>query len=652
MIQRGEPHASGNPQEFAVARAKVVAALAAEVDAQHLALDPASGHLRRSAGACTFCDNALYTIGPCDYKDQLVALAPPEETTEEGSEEPSGDRAPPVPPQVLENRVQDALLDAFLAPAASPVAVRAPVPVPVPTSVIEEAGEARPRFVVRGRVVTMKAFGVIDDAAVYVHGGAIEAVRAAREPAPDGYANAPVLATRGTIYPGLIDLHNHLAYNALPAWAVGRRYEDRSQWRRARDYAARVGIMHKLRTGNPARAVARYVEVKALLGGATTLQGMRSSFGSVSSAMRGLVRNVEIGGKGMPRAGSSVQDLEIADAGTVAKFRAAIAREQSAYFYHLSEGVNDAARQYWRDLEHGDLLGPGLVGIHCLAVPPAGFARLAAAHAAVVWSPTSNLMLYGETLALQPVLDSGVTWVLGCDWSPTGGKNPLFELKVARAVAAAQGVTLPARDLVAAVTSRAAAAVRWEAAVGQIAAGFRADLLVLAGAAADPYDQLISAIESDVELVMIDGVVRAGTTALFDAAKLPAHGREVVKVGTRDQALWLRDPGAALDGFTLERARTILIERMANPAAPDEEASEADGFEIALDDDLAPLPPSPARSSPQPGAQEESAEEAAEILAQAPDALTVQGDAALWTTLRAIAHFPPLVDALQDCYKP
>jgi len=622
------PHASGNPKEFAAARAKVIAALVDEVDHQHLALDPASGHLRRSIGACTFCANALYTIGPCDYKDQLVALAPLEEATEDGT--------PATPPQVLENRVQDALLGEFLAPVA-PVA-------PVPA--VEEAGEDKPRFVVRGRVVTMKAFGVMDGAAVYVHGGAIEAVRAAGEPAPDGYAGAPVLATRGTIYPGLIDLHNHLAYNALPAWAVGKRYEDRSQWRRARDYAARVGIMHKLKTGNPARAVARYVEVKALLGGVTTLQGMRSTFGSVSSAMQGLVRNVETGGTGMPRAGSSVQDLEIADAGTVAKFRAAIAREQSAFFYHLSEGVNDAARQFWRDLEKGNLLGPGLVGIHCLAVPPAGFAKLAAANAAVVWSPTSNLMLYGSTLQLQPVLDSGVHWVLGCDWSPTGGKNPLFELKVARAVAAAQGVTLPARELVAAVTSRAAAAVHWGTAVGQIAAGFRADLLVLAGAAADPYDQLISACESDVELVMIDGVVRAGTAALFDAAQVPAHGRETVTVGTREQKLWLRDPGTTLDGFTLERARTILVERMGNPAAPDEEASEDDGFEIALDDEMAPLPPlSPV------GGQDESTEEATEIIAQTPDALTALGDAALWKTLRAIKHFPLPVDSLQKDYK-
>lgn len=626
------PHASGNPEEFAAARAKVVAALVDEVDRDHLALDPATGHLRRSIGACTFCDNALYKIGTCDYKDQLVALAPLEETTEDG--------APVLPPQVAENRVQAALLDEFLAPAAAPDSA------PVTAPAVEEAGEDKPRFVIRGRVVTMNAFDVIDDGAVYVHGSTIEAVRAARERAPDGYADAPVLATRGTIYPGLIDLHNHLAYNALPAWAVGKRYEDRSQWRRARDYAARVGIMRTLKTGSAARAVARYVEIKALLGGATTLQGMRSTFGSVSSAMRGLVRNVENGGPGMPRAGSSVQDLEITDAGTVAKFRAAVARDRSAFFYHLSEGVNDAARQYWRDLEKGNLLGPGLVGIHCLAVPPAGFDKLAAAHAAVVWSPTSNLMLYGSTLQLQPVLDSGVNWILGCDWSPTGGKNPLFELKVARAVAQAQGVTLPAREFVAAVTSRAAAAVRWESAVGQITAGFRADLLVLAGAAADPYEQLIAATESDVELVMIDGVVRAGTAALFDAAGVPAHGRETVKVGKRNQLLWLRDPGTMLDGFTLERARTILVERMANPQEATEESSdeatEDDGFELLLDDELAPLPPL--------GGQDESTEEAAEIMAQKPDALTVEGDAELWKTLRAIAHFPLPVDSLQGCY--
>ena len=617
------PHASGNPKNFATARAKVIAALVEEADAGNLVLDQTSGHLRRPVGACTFCDNALYRIGPCDYKDQLVALAGPLEEAEVEGE------LGPATAVVRENLAQERLLAAFLSPSAL---------------AIEEAGEEGPRLVLHGRVVTMNDdFEVIDRGSVYVNGSRVEAVLASDAPAPAGYGDAPRLQTHGTIYPGLIDLHNHLAYNALPPWAVGKRYDDRSQWRRAKDYAARVGIMRKLKLGEPARAVARYVEVKALLGGVTTLQGLRSSFGSVSGAMKGLVRNVESGGKGLPSAGSGVIDLAIGDAEAVEKFRLAVNHERNPYFYHLSEGINDAARQFWLDLESHALLGPALVGIHCLAVPGDGLGQLEASGAAVVWSPTSNLMLYGLTMKLQPLLDSRVNWVLGCDWSPTGGKNPLFELKVARAVAQAQGVALKPRELVAAVTSRAARVCRWQRAVGQVAAGFYADLMVVAGDGADPYEQLISAIESDVRLVMIDGIVRAGAAELFDAAGIPEDGREVVKVGGREQVLWLSDPGTALDGFTLERAHAILVERMGNPDLPVEEAAEEDGFELVLDEEMAPLS--------QFGGMEE-AEEAVEIIAQTPDALIAEGDDALWTALRAIKHFPSaVVDALQDYYK-
>lgn len=40
----------------------------------------------------------------------------------------------------------------------------------------------------------------------------IEAVRPACDPAPAVYDSAPRVGTEGFIYPGLIDLHNHLAY--------------------------------------------------------------------------------------------------------------------------------------------------------------------------------------------------------------------------------------------------------------------------------------------------------------------------------------------------------------------------------------------------------------------------------------------------------
>jgi cytosine/adenosine deaminase-related metal-dependent hydrolase len=625
------PHASGNAAAFAAVRKKAVAALVAEANAGELVLQP-DGHLRRPAGGCTFCDNALYRIGPCDYEQQLALLAGPlEESAQPGQE--------PAPDALRERRVQETLLSDFLAqPGVREESAEA-------GSEEAASGGAPQHHVLLGRVVTMRPdFAVLPRAAVYVSDGLIEAVREPSAPAPEGYADARRVETRGTIYPGLIDLHNHLAYNVLPPWPVPIRYGDRSRWRRARAYGAKVRLMRRLARGEPAMAVARYVEVKALLGGVTALQGMRSSFKPVSGAMRGLVRNVEHGGPRMPGAGSGVIDLDVTRPEEIERFRNAVHGESAAYFYHLSEGVNEAARKCWDDLVQHELIGPSLAGIHCLGIPAAGLKQLADAKAAVVWSPTSNLMLYGETLRLRTLLASKVRWALGCDWSPTGGKNPLFELKVARAVAAAQGVALRARELVAAVTSHAAAAVRWQDAVGKIAPGFHADLLVLEGDGADPYEQLIAATEADVSLVMVDGVARAGTAELFDAAGVPESGRESVAVGEQVRQLWLQEPGTPLHGFTLARAQALLDQRMTAETVEEEEAFDPAGdFELVLDDEMAPLPPEAGEEAEEAGAED--------VLLQKPDALTVLDDAALWSALEAIEHFGLSVAELRDYYR-
>jgi cytosine/adenosine deaminase-related metal-dependent hydrolase len=619
------PHASGNPTEFAAVRDRVVACLVEEARQGRLELDAATGHLRRPAGDCAFCGNALYRIGPCEYRAQLVPLAGGvEETFSDGS---------PLPPEVRERAVQERLLDQFM-------------PSRVESSGREEAasGGAPVRHVLIGRVVTMKDDEVLERAAVYIHDGAIEAIRDVGEGAPDGYEDVHRVDTRGTLYPGLIDLHNHVAYNVLPPWTVPRAFGDRNQWRRARDYAGRIAVMRRLASGNPARAVARYVEVKALVGGVTTLQGMRSSFATVSGAMRGLVRNVETAGDHMPRAGSAVIDLDPRRNDAVVRFREAVQHGKGAFFYHLSEGVNEAARRFWHDLVEHDLLGPRLVGIHCLGVPPGAYGELAETGGSVVWSPTSNLMLYGSTLPLKTLLESGVAWALGCDWSVSGAKNPLFELKVARAVADQQGVRLRARDLVAAVTTRAASVARWHDAIGTLAPGFRADVIVLDGADRDPYEQLIEATEASIVLSLVDGVVRVGTAELFDELGMPEQGREVANVGSREQMLWLREPGTPLDKFRLDRAIALLEKRMGNTDETTEEAAEdfdPEPFQLLLDDEMAPLPPEDARG----------VEEAAAPIPQPLDALTVLDEKELWSALENIEHFPLDVAELRKYYR-
>lgn len=59
--------------------------------------------------------------------------------------------------------------------------------------------------------------------------GRIVAILAAGQPLPAELKAARVIRTQGTIYPGLIDLHNHYVYNIAPLWRVPNQYHDRSQ---------------------------------------------------------------------------------------------------------------------------------------------------------------------------------------------------------------------------------------------------------------------------------------------------------------------------------------------------------------------------------------------------------------------------------------
>ncbi len=77
------------------------------------------------------------------------------------------------------------------------------------------------RLILTGTAVTFDADRrVLQDAAVYITDDTIEAVQPRSQQPPAGYAQAPRVSTDGFIYPGLIDLHSHLALQ-LPAAVVG-----------------------------------------------------------------------------------------------------------------------------------------------------------------------------------------------------------------------------------------------------------------------------------------------------------------------------------------------------------------------------------------------------------------------------------------------
>ena len=376
-----------------------------------------------------------------------------------------------------------------------------------------------PAFALRGRVVTMDdGKHVVDDAAVYVKAGTIAAVQEAGQPPPAGFEDVPRADTKGTIYPGLIDLHDHLSYNALQLWDVPKKYSNRDQWAQGDTYRKLVTGPMKVLAHTPkyVPAVVRYVEAKCLVGGTTTAQGIAlSSFSGIQRFYKGIVRNVEQTDEDdLPEASTHIADVEAKDR---EKFLKRL-KSLDCLLLHLSEGTDDAAREHFLALQGPDgkwAVTGSLAGIHCVALQKEDFEVLAEAGASMVWSPLSNMLLYGATADVSEARKAGVLAALGPDWSPSGSKNLLGELKFARLVDRTDGGALSDYDLIALATRNPAKILGWDRALGTVEPGKRADLLVVSGAGGDGHAHLFECGEHDVELVVVNGVPRYGASRLM-----------------------------------------------------------------------------------------------------------------------------------------
>ncbi len=439
---------------------------------------------------------------------------------------------------------------------------------------VEDAGLS---VILKGRVVTMnQEKKVLENGRVVVHKGKIEAVLTSEEDVPDEFKAFKEMNTSGTIYPGLIDLHNHFVYNVLPLWEVPKRFDNRSQWPRQSMYKSDVSMPIKKALGKytlTSEALVRYVEAKALIGGTTTGQGMLTRVSGGASLFRGAMRNVERPGHPeLPKAGTRVPNLYPSD-DRVEAFRKALTKPgRAAYFYHLSEGTDDRARRHFFNLLENELILETLVGIHALALEPEDLNIMGEQKASIVWSPFSNLLLYGKTLDLAGLKSSGVLFSLGCDWTPTGSKNLLHELKVAAFENNRQGSPFSNFQLVASVTAHAAKVAGWHKSLGSIGKGKMADFLVISGDDGDPYEHLIKATERDVNLVMVHGIPRCGTLSLMDSlhkewgrqGSTVPEGSPLESIGINgtSKAMQFFAPTSPINHVSFSRAREILNDAM------------------------------------------------------------------------------------------
>lgn len=412
----------------------------------------------------------------------------------------------------------------------------------MPSGTINLSSE--PRYALEGRIVTMDAdFRVLESGVIYIDEGKIAAVKPSQEPPPDGFKDCPLIRTGDTIYPGLIELHNHLSYNILPIWQVPKQYTNRSQWGRHPDYRKLVsgpmGVLGK--TKGYVEAIVRYVECKCLFGGVTTSQGIALySNAGIRKYYRGIVRNVEDTiDPDLPEANTRISDVEAKDA---AKFKERL-ENSTCLLLHLSEGIDDRARQHFEALQLDEdswAITSALAGIHSAGLLAEDFKIMKEHDGSMIWSPLSNYLLYGDTADIEAAKDAGVLMGIGSDWSPSGSKNLLGELKVAHLVSQERGGVFSNRELLAMATVNAAKILKWDK-VGSIEAGKLADLLAVNGRQGDPYDHLINSRETSITLVVINGVPRYGQKRLMERF---ADGGEEWAVGSSKRLLNLKQETA------------------------------------------------------------------------------------------------------------
>jgi 5-methylthioadenosine/S-adenosylhomocysteine deaminase len=356
---------------------------------------------------------------------------------------------------------------------------------------------------------------VIDQGTVLLQDGRILA-SGAHVTLPTG---TKVLHTDGIIAPGLIDLHNHLTWNIFPRWKPIEEFGNRYDWQQKPVYNIQMTVPHQLIAQDGLECQAeRYAEVKAITEGETSVTGsMREP------CVQHLTRNLDVDpelGPGFGKILYNVFPLQMSTEALAAADAALSAH--GALLIHLSEGAPhdaSAAREFTQ-LKARGLLRPGVSLIHGVAITPEGFAEMAANGVGLIWSPRSNVELYGDTANVAAAKTAGVHIALAPDWSPTGSDGLLGELNYASLWNQTQPTPpFTERDLVLMATSNAAALVNLSSQIGSLAPGHAADLIVLRrsdlGPQRDAYWTITHSSPQDLELVVIGGRALYGDPSLI-----------------------------------------------------------------------------------------------------------------------------------------
>ena len=325
-----------------------------------------------------------------------------------------------------------------------------------------------------------------------------------------GAAAATVLdCPTGVVSPGLINAHDHITFDLSQPIGHGvERYEHRHDWRLGQNQHTELD---RFPGGDASTEAVLYGELRMLFGGATSING--------SGAAQGLLRNLD---RGNATEGLSGVDVEYStfplgdvqgDTLTMGCgypfIDGASSLGSDIYAPHISEGINPEANNEFVCLSSNageDLVEANTSMIHGIGLTADDIEEFAGARGKLIWSPRTNISLYGVTADVLTYHHLGTTVALGTDWSTSGSMNMLRELKCAANMNENHyDNAFSDLELWLMSTYWSAVATGAEDQIGLIKEGLYADLTIFDGTDDETYRAVINADTTDVALVMRAG---------------------------------------------------------------------------------------------------------------------------------------------------
>jgi len=401
--------------------------------------------------------------------------------------------------------------------------------------------------IVSGMVVTMDGGGSIyDDGAVAVAGDTIVAVGPRAEIEARYDARQTIDARGKLVLPGFINGHTHVPMTlfrglhddvTLNDWLYKYIFpaEAKNVTEEFVRWGTRLAAAEQIRSGVTTFADMYYFE--DAVAEETKKAGMRGVLGETfidfpapdnktNAAMLAYTEKFLRRWKGdalihaaaAPHAIYTCSEKTLQDAAALArKYHAPILIHLAEMKKEWDDSLKNNGASPTQYLDRIGVLGPDVVGAHCIFVDEADRKTLAERHVGCVHNPSSNMMLASGVAPVPEERAAGVAVGLGTD-GPAGSNNDLDLMEEIDLAAKLAKITqmsplaLNAKAVVEMATIDGARALHMDKEIGSLEKGKKADLIVIsldepnAVPMYDVYAQIAYSLKaSDIETVMIGG---------------------------------------------------------------------------------------------------------------------------------------------------